>query len=178
MSFRRRGSFGRRRFGPRPKVSSEKNVVTSFSAGAASAKVGITIAQAVNAADNTVTKEVTRDCHIYKIWAELWISATAEVTVGTTNGIDAYIFKNPGTNLTSPVPGTVGSSNEKKFVFKTWKGLIGARTQGFPAYTWRGWIKVPKVYQRMGTDDLIQFVFQSTGVATIVCNNFIYKWFK
>ncbi len=178
MPFRQRGFYGRQRGFPRPKVSSEKNVVTAFTAGAAGAKVRILIAQAVNAADNTVVAEVTRDCHIYKIWVELWISATAEVTVGTTNGIDAYIFKSPGSNLVSPVPGTVGSSNEKKFVFKTWKGLIGARTQGFPAYTWRGWVKVPKVYQRMETDDIIQFIFQATGVATIVCHNFIYKWFK
>ncbi len=177
MPFRQRGFSGRRGF-PRPKVSSEKNVITSFTAGAAGAKVGITIAQAVNAADNTVTKEVTRDCHIYKIWLELWVSASEAITEGVTTGIDAYLFKNPGSNLVSPVPGTVGSSNEKKFVFKTWKGLIASRKEGFPAYTWRGWIKVPKVYQRMGTDDLIQFVFQSTGANALVCSNFIYKWFK
>ncbi len=177
MPFRQRGSFGRRFF-PRPKVSSEKNIVTSYSAGASGVKVGITIAQAVNAADNLISKEVTRDYHIYKIWLELWVSASETKTEGVTTGFDAYIFKNPGTNLTSPIPGTVGASNEKKFVFKTWKGLVASRKEGFPAYSWRGWIKVPKVYQRMGTDDLIQFVFTGVGVNVLVCNNFIYKWFK
>ncbi len=174
----RRGGFSRRGGFPRPKVSSEKNQISQFTAFASGAKQGITIAQAVNAADNLIVTDVTRDCHIYKIWVEFWVSASAETAVGVTTGFDAYMFKNPGANLTSPVPGTVGSSNEKKFVFKTWKGLIGARTQGFPAYMWRGWVKVPKVYQRMGTDDLIQIVGVSTGVNAVFCHTFIYKWFK
>ncbi len=178
MPFRRGGFFGRKRGFPRPKVSSEKNNINQFTAFATGAKQGITVAVAKNFADNLITNEVTRDCHIYKIWVEFWIYATADSAVGVTNGFDLYMMKNPGANLTTPTPGTVGSSNEKKFVFKMWKGLIGARTDGAYPYNWKGWIKVPKVYQRMGTDDLIQLVGVSTGVNAVFCHNIIYKWFK
>ena len=177
MPYRQRGFFGRRRF-PRPKVSSEKNIVTAFTATVAGTKQGITLAQAVNAADNTNVLQVTRDCHIYKIWLELWVSAIETATEGVTTGIDMYLIKNPGANLTTPTPGTVGSSNEKKFVFRSWKGLIASRKEGFPAYTWRGWVKVPKVYQRMGTDDVIQLVVLSTGADALICHDVIYKWYK
>ncbi len=161
----------------RPKLTSEKNIVNAFTAGAAAAQVTVNIALAKNAADNTVVTEVNRQCHIYKIWVEIWATASATAAEGVTTGFDAYIIKNPGSNLTLPGAGVVGSSNEKKFVFKQWKGLVASRKEGFPAYSWRGWVKVPKVYQRMGTDDVIQLAFVFTGVAGLLCSEFIYKWY-
>ncbi len=178
MSFRRFSPKRRRRSGLGSIVNSEKNIIPAFTAVAAGATIAITIAIAVNAADNTTINEVTRRCKLKAIWMELWVYDSAEIAVGTTTGVDAYIWKNPGANLTAPTPGTVGSSNEKKFVFKSWKGLTGPRTQGSLPYTWKGWIKIPPRYQRMGTDDLFQFVLRATGSAQIVCTNFIYKWYQ
>ncbi len=109
---------------------------------------------------------------------ELWVYASATTTPGVTTGYDAYLIKNPGNNLTPPIPSTTGSSNEKKFIFKEWKGLTGARTEGSLPYSWRGWIKVPKRYQRMGADDRWQLVSIATGVNVIQCTNFVYKWYK
>ncbi len=136
------------------------------------------MAKSVDAAANLTATEVTRGSKIFKIWVEFWVEGTADVTIGTTNSIDLYIIKNPGANLTVPTPGTQGTSNEKKFVFKTWKGLIGpSRTNGQPMYNFRGWIKIPKPYQRMGADDNFSLVWISTGVAALVCHQFIYKWY-
>ncbi len=173
------------RYGPRLRrsrlgsvIDSNKNIVSLFTAAAAAANTAVTIATAVDAAANTSVTEVTRGCKIFKIWVELWIYASEIQAVGITNGFDAYIIKNPGANLTPPSPGAVGSSNEKKFVFKSWKGLTATRTEGGPMYGWKGWIKVPKVYQRMGADDTIALVFRPTGAAIITCLNAIYKWYK
>ncbi len=177
----RRGGFSRRRMGSRPSlaiINSEKNVVPNVTAGTAGTQVNVIIARSVNAADNTVVTEVTRGSHIKAIWFELTASTTTETAVGVSTLVDALIIKNPGLNLTVPVPGTVGSSNEKKFVIKIWRTLVGARTQGFPVYHWAGWIKIPKRYQRMGTDDVWQFSFVFTGVNGLVCTNFIYKWYS
>ncbi len=159
-------------------INSNKNVVSNFTAATAGTKTSIPIADAQDSATLAVVEDVERGCSIKAIWVEFWVSATAEAAVGVTHGIDMYLFKNPGQNLTSPIPGTVGSSNEKKFVFKIWKGLIGARTQGFQPYSWKGWIRIPKRYQRMGANDRWQIIFQSTGVNVLVCNNFVYKWYK
>ncbi len=179
MSFRRR-AFSRR--GNRGRlgtlIDSNKNIRSLFTAAATGANTTVTVATAVDAAENTTTTQVTRGCKIFRIWLELWITASATAAEGVTTGVDAYIMKNPGANLTPPNPGTTGSSNEKKFIFKEWKGLIASRKEGFPAYTWRGWLKVPRVYQRMGADDTIVFMIRPTGVNALVCSNFVYKWYK
>ncbi len=180
MSFpMRRRSFGRRRTSGLSRIiDSNKNVVSNFTAAATGANTLIDFAIAVDSAALATTNEVERGCKIFKVWLELWISASAATAVGVTTGVDAYVFKTPGNNLTAPQPGTIGSSNEKKFIFKTFKGLVGARTEGYPSYTWKGWIKIPRIYQRMGADDQLTLVIRPTGVNLIVCTNFIYKWYK
>ncbi len=159
-------------------IHSEKNVVDNLTAGVIATKTVVEVAKSVNAADNTVAPEVTRGSHVKAIWAELTFRPIAESAVGISTTIDAYMFKNPGFNLTSPNPGTTGTSNEKKFVFKEWRSLIGPHTLGNLPYKWSGWIRIPKRYQRMGTDDKIQMIFLFTGVAGISCSKFLYKWYS
>ncbi len=173
--------MARRRFfnrAPRPIVNSIKNQPNSFAAGAAGTNTFVLIAKAVNTPLSTVATDVSQGCQIKAVWCELWFSGSQAVAEGVTTGVDAFIWKNPGANLTAPTPGSVGTSNEKKFVFKSFKGLIASRKEGFPAYTWREWLRIPKIYQRMGTDDLLQLVFVFTGINGILCNNFIYKWYR
>ncbi len=129
------------------------------------------------AKDNPITSEtntVPNGCIIKAFYMEWWYYG---LSAGNTNDIvDAYIIKNPGSNLTLPNPGTVGTSNEKKFVFKTFKGLGGNKSLGGVPYTFPGrWIKIPKRYQRFGTDDKLQFVVRSPTTGNS-CTNFIYKY--
>ncbi len=177
MPFRQRASFGRRR-PMRPIIDSMKNNVSGLDAIVAGTPLILDIARAVDSAANAVTQDVERGCKIFRIWTEFWVYPSATIAEGTSLIFDAYIFKNPGSNLTAPSPGTTGSSNEKKFIFKEWRGLLSSRTQGGLPYTWKGWIKVPRVYQRMGTDDEIQLVVRVDGVAATICRKHIYKWFK
>ncbi len=176
MPYRR--GFGRRRGAMSLNVvKSIKNVRSVVSAAAVSTTTALDICKAVNAPDNTVQTEVQHGCKIFRIYVDFSIEATAEVAIGTSNFADAYIIVNPGANLTNPSPASVGTSNEKKFVIRMWKGFIGARTQGAELLRFRGWIRIPKIYQRVATDTVIQFVFRSEGVASRACTLFIYKWF-
>ncbi len=84
-------------------------------------------------------------------------------------------MKNPGNNLTPPGVGSVGTSNEKKFVFKSWSQMTMRNQDGNPPYHWEGWVKVPKRYQRMGTDDVFQIAYGTTTAAGHIFANFIYK---
>ncbi len=119
MPFRRRGfSSGSQRSSLGLVINSNKNVVSNFTGATAGTKTSIPIADAQDSAVLSVVEDVERGCVIKAIWVEFWVSATAEAAVGVTHGIDMYLFKNPGQNLTSPIPRTVGSSNEKKFIFK------------------------------------------------------------
>ncbi len=147
-------------------------------AGVAATTTLLDIAKAVNTPLSTVQSDVSQGCKIFRIWVEFSIYASATADVAVSNFVDVYIWKNPGANLTAPAPASVGTSNEKKFVFRMWKGMIGARTQGAETFKFRGWIKIPKIYQRMGTDDTIQMVFRSEGTNSLLCAQFIYKWFR
>ncbi len=87
-------------------------------------------------------------------------------------------MKNPGANLIPPGVFVMGSSNEKKFIIKQWSAMTMRNQDGNPPYHWEGWIKIPKRYQRMGTDDRWDIVWATdtlTAHGTLQC---IYKWFR
>ncbi len=96
---------------------------------------------------------------------------------GVQSNMAFYLFKNPGANLTVPDPLSLGTSNEKKFAFKFWKYMVMRNQDGNPGFHWEGWIPIPKRYQRMGTDDILQIVVKSSTATT---GHFsveaIYKW--
>ncbi len=156
-------------------VNSIKNNLNTVQGISASTNKTIDIAIASDAHDTTSSSSVTNGSKIFRIWVEFWYYG---LSASETNDIiDLYIWKNPGNNLTAPNPGTVGTSNEKKFVFREWKGLAGLKSAGALPYSFRGWIKIPKVYQRMGTDDRFQIIVRSATTGNF-CIETIYKWFR
>jgi len=134
------------------------------------------VKQIVIAKDNELSTEVNtvrNGCIIKAVYIEFWYYG---LSAGNTNDIiDIYLMKNPGNNLTPPNPGTVGTSNEKKFVFRTWKGLGGNKSLGGVPYNFRGWIRIPKRYQRFGTDDRLQLVALTPTTGNL-CQQYIYKY--
>ncbi len=114
------------------------------------------IAKAVNSPSNTVTTDCHHGSTIKAIWISLDFCGTAGS--GVQQETIAYLIKNPGANLTPPGVFAVGSSNEKKFVIRTWSQMTMRNQDGNPPYHWEGWIRIPKRYHRMGTDDIWQVV--------------------
>ncbi len=171
----RRGSYGRRR-SMQAVVTSIKNVVDS-SAGITSSNTLVTIAKAVNTPLSTVDSDVSNGCIIKAIWVVIDVCGLGGT--GVLNNFDAYIIKNPGNNLTPPGAGGVGTSNEKKFVVKQWRGMIMRNQDGNNPYHWEGWVKLPKRYYRMGTDDTWTFAVSCTSALTGHMGvQFIYKWYR
>ncbi len=145
--------------------------------GITSTKVDTTFAKAVNTPLSTVSSDCSQGCLIKAVWIVLDVCGLAGT--GVLNNFNAYLIKNPGANLTLPDPASVGTSNEKKFVFKQWKAMIMRNQDGNNPYHWEGWIKIPKRYQRMGTDDtLVLSVNCSGGVTGHASVQAIYKWFR
>ncbi len=176
MPFMRRRRF--QRSSNKQVIDSNKNMISLATALPSGVKTALLIAESQDSATLAVPADVERGCVIKAIWIEIWVTATEEIATGITNLVEFYLFKNPGSNLTSPIPGTEGSSNEKSFIFKKWKGIIGSRTVGFPAYAWKGWCKIPKGKQRMAANDVWQLIMQSSGTNALACASFIYKWYK
>ncbi len=175
MPFRRRGFFPRRRggFNLRP-VNSIKNQVND-QAGLTTTQTEFVLANAVDSATTAVDRDVEKGCSINAMY--LMINAEGTGGNSVVNVLDIYLFKNPGNNLTAPGAKVWGTSNEKKFIFKCWRWLLPNIDNGGLGMHWEGWIKIPKRYQRMGTNDQISLV-ADTDVTTNYCHSVIYKWYK
>ena len=131
------------------------------------------LAKAVTAPSNTIVTDCHRGGTIKAIWLSIDFCGLAGT--GTLQDTMCYLLKNPGANLTPPSPFAVGSSNEKKFVIKQWSAMTMRNGDGNPPYHWEGWIKIPKRYQRMGTDDTWVFSIATSNATGHGFFNAIYK---
>ncbi len=137
------------------------------------------VTELIIAKDAPVTanrNEVQRGCIIKAVYFIIDVCGLGGT--GVLNIADFFIMKNPGSNLTEPAAATIGSSNEKKFVFKTWRAMIMRNQDGNVPFHWEGWLKIPKRYQRFGTDDTLTFSIVCTSAVT---GHFsllaLYKWY-
>ncbi len=164
----------RRRSFVRPIINSITNRV-NFAIGSLGATQSVIIAKAVTSPAPTVNSDVSHGCIIQAVY--VIINGCGLGGTGVINDMDIYLIKNPGNNLTNPAPISVGTSNEKKFVFKTWKFMIMRNQDGNVPFHWEGWVKVPRKYQRMGTDDVLYIVVANTAALTGHFSGLlIYKW--
>ena len=147
-NYRRGFSRNRNALSLRP-VNSIKNVFVA-QYGISSSRVDQNLAKAVTSPSPTVASDVSHGSTIKAIWFVLDVCGLAGS--GVLNVFDAYLMKNPGANLDPPNPISQGTSNEKKFIIKSWRQMIMRNQDGIFPYHWEGWIKIPKRYQRMGND--------------------------
>ncbi len=153
-------------------INSEKHLVDFTDTIDTTTKNQI-IAKAVTAPSNTITTDCHRGGHIKAIWVSIDFCGLA--TSGAIHNTMCYFMKNPGANLTPPGPFAIGSSNEKKFVFKVWSQMTMRNQDGNPPYHWEGWVKIPKIYQRMGTDDTFLIAYGASSSTGHIFVSTIYK---
>ncbi len=166
----------RRNYAPRAIINSIKNhvVIATSSSGTAS---NVLLAKAVNTPLSTVSTDVSQGCIIKAIY--LIIDGCGLGGTGVLNNMNLFIIKSPGDNLTLPSANATGTSNEKKFIFREWKFMIMRNQDGNTPFHWEGWIKVPKRYQRMGTDDVFRFgIINTAAVTGHFSLDAIYKWYR
>lgn len=166
----------RRQSNLRP-VNSIKNIF-GFAGGITGTNVEVILAKAVNApASASGPTELNHGSTINSIW--LVIDVCGLGGTGVINTFEGYLIKNPGANLTLPSTSSTGTSNEKKFIIKSWFGMIMRNQDGNSPLHWEGWIKIPRIYRRMGTDDTWVFVGKCTSALTgHMSIRAIYKWFS
>ncbi len=172
------GRYGgrRRSMAPRAVINSIKNQVYA-QLGTTGTNQEVLIAKAVNSPLSTVATDTSQGCIIKAVHCT--IDGCGTLGSGVLNVMSIYLAKNPGDNLTLPDAFGYGTSNEKKFIFKNWVFMIMRNQDGNNPFHWEGWLKIPKRYQRMGTDDTLRMVVRNTAAGTghFSCN-FIYKWFR
>ncbi len=171
MPYRRRGSFRRRMLAP---INSLKNDFVKVDVTSVALRALI-LAKAVDNPATTVDSDCKNGSIIKAIWISLDFCGLAATGVQQTTAV--YLFKNPGANLTAPTAFGVGNSNEKRFVIKSWHQMTMRNQDGNPPYHWEGWIKIPKKYQRMATDDLWTLQYATDSAAGHLSVHTIYKYF-
>ncbi len=156
-------------------VNSNKNMPNGVIA-VTSTNVVTLISSSVTAPSNTVAQEVGHGSIIKAIWLSLDFCGLAASGVNQRTMI--YLFKNPGNNLTPPGGFAIGTSNEKKYVIKTWSAMTMRNQEGNPPYHWEGWVKIPKLYQRQGVDDQFQLIAGANTATGHFNFHAIYKWYS
>ncbi len=153
-----------------------KNYVVA-DAGMSGTTTAIVLADAQDSAVLSVQQDVEKGCTINQIYISFDVCGLGGT--GVLNTADMYLFKNPGSNLTIPSATFWGTSNEKKFIFKTWHFMIMRNQDGNMPFHWEGWVKVPRGYKRMGANDQISFVHNCTTALTgHISVRALYKWYK
>ncbi len=153
-------------------INSEKHIVDT-SVAVTTTQQNVLVAKAVTAPSNTVDTDCHRGGTIKSIWCSIDFCGLGTTLVNQR--VMVYMIKNPGDNLTLPGGFAVGTSNEKKFVFKMWSAMTMLNSEGNPPYHWEGWVKIPKRYQRMGADDTIRVGVGCSVETAHFFANFIYK---
>ena len=166
---RRRGALGLNI------INSIKNVF-EFTDSTGTTTQSKNLAKAVTSPSPTVKNDVSHGCVIKAIWLSFDVCGLA--ASGVLQRTACYLFKNPGANLTPPGAFAVGGSNEKKFVIRQWQFMTMRNQEGNPPFHFEAWIKIPKRYQRMGTDDTWDFVYETTTAAGHLSGQSIYKWYR
>ncbi len=164
----------RRRNFQRPVINSLKRSTTQVDTTGTSVGT-IEIAKAIDNPATSANTHVSNGSIIKAIWLSLDFCGLA--ATGVEQSTSVYLFKNTGANLTAPSPFNVGTSNEKKWVIKEWTQMTMRNQDGNPPYHWEGWIKIPKRYQRMATDDIWQLVHQVNNAAGHISVGMIYKYY-
>ncbi len=158
----------------RPVIRSNKNIVEMLESVTVANSV-VPIAITKDTALNTVKTDVERGCLLKAVHIVFDVCGLAGS--GALQRTQVYFMKNPGANLTPPGVFTVGSSNEKKFVFKMWSFMTMRNQDGNPPFHVEEWVKIPKRYQRMGADDTLELVVACDTLTGHFSGQVIYKWY-
>ncbi len=89
-----------------------------------------------------------------------------------------HLMKSPGGNLATSNGNTIGSNDNKKYVIHQEMRMLSNSATPIPTVLFRGVIKIPKLYQRNGSNDAWALVLFAPGVDIEYCVQCIYKEYQ
>ncbi len=156
-------------------VKSYKHVIDIQGGLVAGAQLNSILADAVDAPILTGTASVEVASTIRAIYLKVEAYATTAVAL---SNIYMTVMKNPSNALTAPAPNAVGASDVKKQIIHQEMVMMQQVAEGNPRTLFKGVIRIPRGYQRMGQDDTLLLSLLSPGVAAFFCIQCIYKEFR
>ena len=124
--------------------------------------------------------EVETGSKINGIYLKVEANATSSAALAN---LYLIVYKNPGGNILTPVPNTVGSNDNKRFVIHQEMVMLQKEPTadslgGNPRTVFNGVIVIPRGYRRFAPNDLLNVAFLAPGVTVDLCFQCHYKEFR
>ncbi len=160
-------------------VNTLKHTIDQQNTIAAGTAIDIQLVKCVENAVSTTAIENDIGSHVRSLFLNIQVINSIDA-VGTINNVYMYIFGNPGDNVPGvsiPAVNIVGTSDFRKQIFHQEMAMLGDQADGIPITLFKGVIKIPRKFQRLGVNDVINVrVGTPTGGAEIdACVQCIYK---
>ena len=156
-------------------VHSIKHIVDKQSSVTAGTAESQSLVSAVDAPTLGVPASVETGCTVNSIYLNVTAYATSEAALAN---VYVIIYKDPGGNLATIAPNTVGANDNKRFVIHQEMRMFGGSTTEIPIVIFRGVIKIPKGYRRFGINDILRLRILAPGVNMDYCIQTIYKEYR
>ncbi len=101
-----------------------------------------------------------------------------DASADTLANVYMIVFKNPGGNITNPVPNAIGSSDNKRFVIHQEMVMLSQIENSNPRIVFNGVIVIPRGYRRFGPNDILIMRLLTPGVNINFCVQCHYKEFR
>ncbi len=167
-------------------VKSLKHIVDTQGALIAAAQSVTDVINVVPSPVIATTNEVAEGSTVHAIYLRVEIASV--VAAGGVDNNYMIVYKNPGNNVAPPSNlDSVGVSDNKRFVMHQEMMMTGQNgsnpgAANIPRTLFKGVVRLPRNYRRMGYDDKLQVVLQHrNGEATQrtdFCIECIYKEFR
>ncbi len=144
------------------------------------ANTSLTLAVVI-AKDVTATsaeEEVILGSTVHGIYLKAIVASNQVTEAGAIPNVYMIVMKNPGNNLTTPVPNAVGGSDVKKYVIHQEMAMLENQVSGNPTTIFSGVIAIPRGYKRFGVNDRLTVTFFSPALDISLCIQAIYKEFR
>ncbi len=168
-------SFRRRQGNALRPVHRIKHVVDEQGGIVAGTTLTSDLIKSVDAPVLANTTEVETGSKVNGIYLRVEVYATSS---GALSNVYMAIFKDPGANLISPNPNTVGSNDNKRFVIHQEMVMVQRNINGNPRTLFNGVIALPRGYRRQGPADRLQIILLAPGISIDYCFQCHYKEFR
>ncbi len=155
-----------------------KHVVDSSGTVTAAAQVNFKIAEAKDAPVIGNTHEVETGSKINGFYLRFEVASNQVTEAGAIPNFYFFVWKDPGGNLTAPVPNAVGSNDNKRFVIHQEMTMLQNQVSSNPRTVFNGVIVIPKGMRRMGPNDVWKVETLCPAIDTAQCVQIHYKEFR
>ncbi len=159
-------------------INSLKHVIDLTGAVTAGTQTEFVVSDAKDNPILTNPAECQTGARVSSIYLDVEVNSTERIEGVPIPNCYMMLFKNIGSNLTPPSAASVGTSDLKRYVLHQEMVMLQNADGSNPRTLFKGVIKIPRGFARIGNDDQLVVIFVCGTFDTTVCVQCIYKEYK